>query len=106
MPHTREPWKLRLAAIELPPAPKGSVLMYCEDLRDPNDVIAVIVSHRDDTTRANAELLVRAPRLARVLKQLHYELSPLHVPPENAELSFTWRQACALVAELEKAGVL
>jgi hypothetical protein len=110
MPHTPEPWTLtgsgaagnhhfgiyhRSEKHEHWPDHDGHVICT-----------SVIGDLPADQNFANGELLVRAPRLARVLSTLLTEVSDGFSPVGKTPMARAMQEAAGLVRELQEAGVL
>lgn len=120
MPHTPEPWYLRVFPSESFPF----AICTNDPPDDPGDndfhIIALIARECRlkpiETTRkeihANGELLVRSPRMARSLVNMlaaFHEVIPgiAHIACQDyAIVNSAPAEAAALIAELKKAGVL
>jgi hypothetical protein len=107
MPHTPEPWTLsnpdgnhfgifhRTEQHDRWPEHKGSVICT-----------SVIGDLPADQNRANGELLMRAPRLARVLSTLLTEVSDGFSAQGTTPMARALQEAARLVRELREAEVL
>lgn len=91
MPHTPEPWYIG------PP-------LFVREIYAADQLIALI--HRYPGSHENAELMVRAPRLARVLNTLLTEVSDGFSSAGTTPMALAMQDAAALVRELREAGVL
>lgn len=100
--HSLEPWVL------FPPT-QIDVPGYCFEVRDANGTIVLYVAYNEELgitklELADAALVLAAPRLLRVLRQIsdcYTTAQPGYTPWADA-----WKEADALLTDLKKAGVL
>lgn len=112
MPHTPEPWYLEhnkdsieIWTVEHPRrSSTGKLIASVQKIYGIGD--PEISKFLAEEVVENAELLVRAPRLARVLSTLLKEVSDGFSSAGKTPMALAMQDAAALVLELQQAGVL